>query len=469
MAHSVLTWTDGALLIVKSLESDVMKFFVLPHNRHVRHSTRTVTNKAQNGIAQCFRRRSRCRGRIQRVIALLLAATCPLYAAESNDSALPRVEALHMWQAQAEQEALNVIRTYIEEAGVLWKDTAVGGNMAGVDHAFNLSRSQGHPPSVVHWIVGDKIRRLINADVLVEIPDEDGFFKDHLIDEAYLAMRSRYGVYGVPLGIHIQNHMIYNATMLEENQLDVAQTWEQLVSYGPELASKDQYLISLSDQGWQLRKLFLSILSSVLTRTEFDAFVFGKRQISKLEAKLAVAIDILASLRQYSMPDYANKSWQTGTDDVRAGKALVQVLGDYIVSQLDAKDDVICTVTPDSNFIYWGMDSFVFVNTDDSQLLAGQKVFLDAVRSAQVMSQYTARKGGVPVYKGVQKSDLHPCMSAVLAQWEAQDEKLWLAGDAWIANFENLGETLARHWGEDEWQTEVIVNELIDVVFLRQD
>lgn len=385
--------------------------------------------------------------RICFVLILASLAVPPVVANEVT----PRTEIIHMWLADSEQKALSVFRQDLEASGVDWSDYGVTNNFKGVRGDFSQRMALGSPPTIAQWIVGRDNVGLVESGVFRAIEDVDNMFRDNLYQEVYDIVALEDGsLSALPVGIHTQNHIAYNNELLKEYGLKEAETWDELISYGPALAEKGVALIANSDETWQLRNLFISIISSVLSYEEMKLLDEKNTDFTSLATGFSRSFDILLQLRKFALPGFEGRRWEKATKAVADGHALVQVLGDYIAPEFPEGVDLVCGAVPEAKYALWGMDSFVFTATDDPTALAGHDAMLKAMLKPQNLADYISHKGGISVMHSIHPDQIkNKCIAATLGDWSQFENRYWMGGEVWRNRFAVMGTFVQKIWSQE--------------------
>lgn len=385
--------------------------------------------------------------------------------ANTLSQAQPIIELLHVWSTENELAALAAFKEATIADGASWSDYSIGNNMVGLQAEFTERVAIGAPPNIVQWILSTEMKVLVENGVFRLVEDKNQFYKKNLLPEIYELIKMDGGLSGIPVGIHIQNHIAYNTDLLDRFNLSQAESWEQLIGYGDLLAEKGIRLIAVSDYPWQLRTLFISILSSILTADEFQTFQSETLPLIQLRDKIEKALEIFFALKQYSNNDSYNLHWQKATMIVDEGKALVQVLGDFIAPEF-SHTNISCDLTPQANYPIWGVDSIALVNTDDTNLLAGQELLIEKINKPDVISNYINRKGGLPALTNIKAINMSDCASAVNEKWIAANQRVWIGGDHWLKRLAVLGEMLNQFWQNSSADAKSSSQRLVDTMVL---
>ena len=379
--------------------------------------------------------------------------------------AQPIIELLHVWSTENELAALGAFKEATVADGANWSDYSIGNNMVGLQAEFTERVAIGAPPNIVQWIVSTEMKVLVENGVFRLVEDKNQFYKENLLPEIYELIEMDGGLSGIPVGIHIQNHIAYNTDILERFNLRQAESWEQLIGYGDILAEKGIKLIAVSDYPWQLRTLFISILSSILTADEFQTFQTETLPLIQLRDKIEEALEIFFALKQYANTDGYNLHWQKATMIVDQGKALVQVLGDFIAPEF-SHPNIACDLSPQAKYPIWGVDSIALVKTDDKNLLAGQALLIEKINQPDVISKYINMKGGLPALTNIKTINMSNCASTVNEKWIAANQRVWIGGDHWLKRLAVLGEMLNQFWQNSSADAKSSSQRLVDTMVL---
>ncbi len=371
------------------------------------------------------------------------------------------IEVLHMWRTDSEQRALLAIKEPLIERGVNWNDYWVDGNFRGIQSEFARRISIGDQPTVVQWIITDEMEKLVMQNTIRKLEDENNKFSKLYHPEVFDLVAYDGGIAALPIGIHTQNHIVYNKDLLEEFGLSPANSWEELLSYGPILEEHDIDLIATSDMNWQARNLGISVFSGFLDHNEFTDLQTQGHDIEHLKSKLYKSIDILSQLRKFTNRDNHKLDWEVVSKKVADGEALVQVLGDYIVPEFPDWSKISCGITPQSKYILWGVDGFIFPLSDLPSVNDVQDSFIEVATSPSTIQNYVVRKGGIPVTTNVLPEDLDSCSGNILNDWNQSDRKLWMSGEAWRKRLGVLGLFLNDKWQNGFGDINAATDELI--------
>ncbi len=374
------------------------------------------------------------------------------------------IEVLHMWQTESEQHALDAIKEAVVAKGHKWQDYSVPYNFLGVQNEFSRRVSIESPPTAVQWVIEEDMHSLGADGIFATIEDSDQKLQKMIYPEVYDLVAKDGKLAAIPVGIHTQNHIVYNKALLDKFSLKPAETWKELIGYGEVLAESGINLIAVSDQEWQVRNLALSIASSVMSVEEFMLLQSTSGDVSPLSDKIYEIISILSELRPYANNDSFDLGWEQVSSKVENGEALVQVLGDYIVPQFENRDSIYCDKTPQSNYLIWGMDGFVLPYSSDASVINAQQNFVDALLDEGVLKNYALRKGGIPINVNVSMEELDSCMRKTSENWNLETKKIWTGGQSWQKRLGIMGAFLSMEWKQGITNPDLATERLVNLL-----
>jgi glucose/mannose transport system substrate-binding protein len=348
----------------------------------------------------------------------------PLPAVAQDTAADPAIELLHLWRVPAEQVALHVLRDELIELGVEWHDTSVLGGASGVRQQLSNLMAAEAPPSIVQWVPSEEMSELFEIGVFREVDTVDSQYSSRLLPEVRAVAEIDGVLRTLPIGIHTYDFMALNRALLEEFGGTVPETWETLLDYGPVLEERGVPLLSVSNENWQVNALYRAILVSQFSKEDVLSLFSTNSDFGAYRLEFERTFEILFALRRFASPNRSDLRWEDAVARVETGEAFSVIIGDYMVASFHDQDNMVCSRSPESRFIPWAFDSFVFTETGDAGLERGQALFAQAISRADVMVKYVERKGGLPVISGVSLDALTLCNAATMEAWN-RGPKLW--------------------------------------------
>lgn len=369
----------------------------------------------------------------------------PLLAKEKNVS----FELLHMWRTPGEQAALKVFKDEAIKRGVIWSDYAVHGNFGGIRESFSDRYALNAPPTAMQWIIGKELIDMVHKGTIRKLPN---VWRGHPLDKIIIPevleiVKLDNGISVIPLGIHIQNHIVYNKTLLKQLNAKPPKSWGDFLILAKKARKAGVIPLAMSDQRWQMRLLFSSMLVEVMSHQEWRKLFSPNADIESFRPKFEKAFGYLLTLKLFTDPGVKNRHWEDASKLVVQNKALAQVLGDYVRSTypIDSKN-FTCDLAPGNDYILWGADSLAFVNVPDEAERKAQDILFDIILDPVLQKSYVHYKGGIPVVQNVQPSGLGVCTKLAMDQWKNSKERIWFGGDNWQRELEAVGGVVSKVW-----------------------
>ncbi|WP_188130161.1 ABC transporter substrate-binding protein [Massilia mucilaginosa] len=355
----------------------------------------------------------------QRILgaALALASTGAAFGAD------PKPEVIHWWTSSSEAAAVRTIADAYRAAGGAWTDTAI----AGADQARAVAINRivgGNAPMAAQFNTTKQFTDLVEQGMLNNVDDvalREGW--DKFLPEPVLnVIRVKGHYYAVPVNIHMQAWIWYSKAAFQK------------AGIGKEPASVDELFAALDKlkaagiiplahggQPWQENILFLSMLAH-MGGTDLYLKVLRERDPAAInsEAFRRVLVNF-KRLQSYVDAGAPGRNWNDATALVIAGKAGVQVMGDWAKGEFGAarqsagKDyGCIAGFGPRSPYLIQG-DAFVFPKTANAQQVKYQKLLASVVVAPGTQVAFNKLKGSIPIRGDVDASGMDPCARAGMA------------------------------------------------------
>lgn len=373
------------------------------------------------------------------------------------------VDILDLWRTQSEQRAIGVLRKQVKAHGAEWREFVVSGFPAVKDE-FARRKSTGRTPNVVSWVLGREVKAMADRGLTRTITSEREFFESQIAPELLKLVAGKNGLSGIPIGLHIQNQIIYNRDLLNKYQLKQPGDWIEFLSYGPILKRDGIYLIANSDEPWQIRNMFMSIFSSLTNADEARLLLSGGQPLHSLHNKFSKAVDIMMRLKEYAEPQSHDRKWEETVRVVEAQRALSVALGDYIIPEFSDGANITCGAAPGARYIIWGADTLIFPTVQDPRLIAGQSLVFKILADRETLLQFSYWKGSIPAVKDAPTQSLRPCTAILRQQWEAFSDKILVDADSWNRRLGALGSILNRLWNQPAVDPEAAANNIVEVL-----
>lgn len=351
---------------------------------------------------------------------------------------------MHFWASPGELRAVEEIRKSAARAGLTLTEAPVPGDFTDLRSAMLASVISKTPPDATQWMVGDELEILIGSEVLIGVTSDRVDFPTVLLPEIYDAVKRPGGLTSLPLGIHIENFVVFNTEAFAKVGLPVPRSWAELLDAAPALDRAGIQPLVMSSQSWQMQNLFPNILSSLLSAEDFRGYLNDTLPPETLRPQMEETFRILAGLRAYAPTPLPDIGHVAGAEMVSRGEAAAYGLGDYLVPELLPSAALFCTLSPGASVVLMGVDGMAFVNRHD----AGKERLIEAFVYDFYMNggatDYVRAKGGVSVLAADQgKAPDGSCASQSQRGWNEATAHLLLSGDAWQNHLRIVGKFTA--------------------------
>lgn len=373
------------------------------------------------------------------------------------------VDILDLWRTQSEQRAIDVLRKQVKAHGAEWREFVVSGFPAVKDE-FARRKSTGRTPNVVSWVLGREVKAMADRGLTRTITSEREFFESQIAPDLLKLVAGERGLSGVPIGLHIQNQVIYNRDLLNKYQLRQPADWIEFLGYGPNLKRDGVYLIANSDEPWQIRNMFMSIFSSLANADDAHLLLSGGQPLHSLHGKFSKAVDIMMRLKEFAEPQSRGRKWEETVRLVEAQRSLAVALGDYIIPEFNDSANIACGVAPGAKYIIWGADTLIFPTVQDPRLIAGQNLVFKILADRDTLLQFSYWKGSIPAIKDAPTQSLRPCTAVLRQQWEAFSDKILVDADSWNRRLGALGSILNRLWNQSAVDPDAAASNIVEVL-----
>lgn len=348
---------------------------------------------------------------------------------------------LHLWRTESERQAVAVLRQAVEREGLVWREHVVDGNFLGVRARFSERVALRRPPSAVFWIGGRDIGSMIDEGLFRAVRTAPGQpkLKEFLVPEVLQMVAYGDGYTAVPVGIHLQNFVVYNRSIFDKLSLKTPRSWQEFLAAAPTILKAGYAPLSMSDQLWQVRFLFASILAEQMSDSELNALLDRSSVASPaVRTKLRRALEIFAQLRPFTNANYRNLDWEKVALAVKNNEAAAVVMGDFLAPLFADDRRFECGLAPGSKFVQWSLDVLVFPRAEDDRQTVAQDAAIRAWTQPSVLRQYVAKKGGVSVVAAPSTEGQSVCAQQSAVAWASGVPRVTLVNDLWTGQLSRL-------------------------------
>lgn len=352
---------------------------------------------------------------MKHVSKALLGAAASLAILAGSAFAAEKAEVIHWWTSGGESAAVKVFADQFNAQGGEWVDAAIAGGEAA--RAAGINRIVGgNPPTAMQFNTGKQFEDLVAQGLLGnldEVAAADGWAK--FLSPVLVKAVSRDGhFYAVPVNIHSNNWLWYNADVLAKNGIEPPKTWDELFAALDKLKAAGVIPMAQSGDAWTQLLLFNDVVLGVGGRDLFLK-IFQDNDMEAIKSpEFKKVAETFGKLREYGDAGQQGRQWNQATGLVIDGKAGFNFMGDWakgeiIAAGLTPGKEVGC-VPGLGNQVYWiGGDVFVFPKTDNADAQKAQKLLAHVMLEPDTQVAFNAKKGSVPVRADVDTSKLDVC------------------------------------------------------------
>jgi glucose/mannose transport system substrate-binding protein len=340
-----------------------------------------------------------------------------------------KAEVIHWWTSGGEAAAVKVFADAYDANGGQWVDSAVAGGEAA--RAAGINRIVGgNPPTMMQFNTGRQLDELVAAGLLANLDAEAaaGHWKD-VLPKAILEESTRDGhFYALPVNIHGQNWLWYNTKVFADAGLEPPKTWSEVLATGDRLKARGVIPLAHGGQSWQDHILFDAVLAGE-GGSDLYLQVYGKdAQAAIADPKFKHAAEVFKTLRDLMDPSMPGRNWNEATALVIAGRAGMQVMGDWAKGEFLAAHqtpgkEYDCLVPGQGGYVMGG-DVFVFPLLKDAEGRAAQAKLATLMFDPKIQIAFNIKKGSVPVRTDVDALGMDKCARIGVASLKDPQKQL---------------------------------------------
>lgn len=280
----------------------------------------------------------------------------------------------------------------------------------------------GDPPDLIQRNVQDMGTLNFNYPRLIA-PLTDVYAElglpDVMVPELHESVNSRADMKIMPVGMHRENSLLYNALLLQEHGLTPPTTLPELLAACATLKQAGITPLAVGKQEWMLR-----ILWNVLAMGSMGADKYAEQFTGKAEpdqALIAEGVDVfaevLANYTNSSEVDY-DYSWSAATEDLYNGKVALFAHGDWAKAYLmqlgwTAGVDFGIVAAPGAPEVFlYSADGFALPVGAKNE--AAARDFLATLVSPEAQIVFSEMKGSSPVRLDIPTDTLDPVSRSTL-------------------------------------------------------
>jgi ABC-type glycerol-3-phosphate transport system substrate-binding protein len=351
----------------------------------------------------------------------------------------------HTWSNESEMQALNTIVKAFEAQGNKIKSASVPHETAGESPLVSLVVA-GTPPNLFIAAEVGIFRDLRDKGLGQAVgPLFDKIGATKAFPETVLKAITIDGeVRKVPTAVHIDGMVYYNKHVADAAGVDPTK-WTSLDDMWADEAKVEKAgytFIAIGGNTFQAGYTFHALLAAVAGPDIFNRFYAEKPDKAVLDEKgVRDAIELFRKIANQTDPGWVNRAWNDTTNTVIAGKALMQIHGDWMkgVWRANGKklgEDYGCVNIPGTKALSVTVDSFGILGGVKPDILKAEEDFASLVVDPKINAEFAFYKGSSPVRVDVPTDKLDACNQLVLESLKkpnfSVESPFYIADSDWI-------------------------------------
>ena len=360
-----------------------------------------------------------------RDLGLALAFGTMPFAADAADLTL-----FHTWSNESEMAALNTIVKEFEAKGNKVTAASVPHETAGESPLVSLFVA-GTPPNLFIAAEANFFRDLkakgqsANVGPLFDKIGATAAFPKTVLD----AITIDGEVLKIPTAVHIDGMVYYNKKVADAAGVDPTkwQSLDDMWADQKKVNDAGYTFIAIGGNSFQAGYTFHPLLAAIAGPDIYYRFYKGTPDKTVFdEPGLRQAIETFRQITNQTDEGWVNRSWNDTTNTVIAGKALMQIHGDWMKGQWRANKKVLgedfgCVNIPGTKALSVTVDSFGILGGVDEATLKAEEEFASIVVDPKINAEFAAHKGSSPVRTDVPTDKLDACNQLVLDSLKKPD------------------------------------------------
>ena len=226
----------------------------------------------------------------------------------------------------------------------------------------------------------------------------------------------------IPTAVHIDGMVYYNTTVAEAAGVDPT-SWTSLDAMFDDFSRRWRTPASPSSpwagNTFQVGYTFHPLLAAMADPTIYNRFYADPPDVTVFDEPASCAGHRDVAAIATSDEGWVNRAWNETTNTVIAGKALMQIHGDWMKGEWRADDkevgvDFGCINIPGTKASPVTVDAWGVLGGVAPDMLEAEYAFADVVMDPAIAAEFAAKKGSTPVVTNVDPASLDVCGQAVL-------------------------------------------------------
>ncbi len=311
----------------------------------------------------------------------------------------------HGWSTPSEVGALHIFQDALTAKRHTWKDLAIPHN-SGVNVSLVNLVTGGNPPNL--FVNSDPGVYRDLAGLGLERDLTDYYKQTGIADNFFPIIKELSTVDGkmvkVPLFMHIDGAVYWNMAVAKQVGVDPT-AWksvDDMLADFPKIRAAGIVPIAIGGQAFQVGYLFHALLAATagaeiynrMYGAEVDPTVLDTPEVKKV-------LDIIREISKDAPPEAENRPWNETTHTVIEGKALAQIMGDWMKGEWLAAGKKIgtdfgCEVIPGTKAVAVTADAMGALGGQDAETDQAELDFIAAVEDPATLAKANQAKGSTP-------------------------------------------------------------------------
>lgn len=333
------------------------------------------------------------------------------------------IKMFHSWSNDAEVGALNVIRNEFQKRGHTIKEMSVPHEQAGSSPLVSLIVA-GTPPNVFissqPRIYRDLTKRGLGV-ALNKTFDEAGATK--AFPEAVLRSITLDGeIRKIPTAVHIDGMVYYNMAVAKAAGVDPTKwtSFDDMFKDQEKVQKAGYTFIAVGGNTFQAGYLTHALIAAIGGPDVYNKFYNGKPDPTVFDdPAIKKTIETFRKITSQADAGWVNRQWNETNNTTIAGKALMQIHGDWMKgnwrgAKKTAGVDFGCINIPGTKALSVTVDSFGILGGQAADVQAAEFEWAKIVVDPRINAEFASIKGSSPVRVDVPTDKLDDCNKLVL-------------------------------------------------------
>lgn len=327
------------------------------------------------------------------------------------------------WSSPGEVKALQVLHAAVAAEGINWIDITIPHDTGSSVALVNLVAGK-QPPNIFAENNANVYRDLTKMGLGMSLDNAlaaSGALKN-LSPVVVKAITIDGQIRKMPLGVHIDGMIYYNLKVAAKADVDPTKwtSLDTMLADFKKIQAAGFVPLSLGAQQWQIGYLTHVLMATVAGPDVYEQVYGSKPNEAALDsAEVRTVFEWLRKFQQAADPGSVNRDWNQSTNEVIAGKALMQIQGDWMKGEWRAAGrepgkDFGCIPLPGYKAVSVTVDGWGVLGGRSEAATKAEELFAQVVTRPDVNAAFAVQKGATPVRSDVALDSLDICSQRVV-------------------------------------------------------